>query len=220
MNSKSCKWEHPYLIKQAHSNLDEDRKGGASQKTEGLNIFPGTSVYAAGTSQICSQCGRNPIKGVPESKSAKVDVDEDGHVILQNDTDNSGEIQLFSATLGYSEKEKRKARHHKKHLPLDKPHKAGRIPVSKIISSIKFNMRRPQEDTRSKDTKQSIYHCVYTDCDNHMHADENAAINIGRRFLGEKIDRAQSRKKLGSWRKSSETKKKKASKKSKRKKKV
>ena len=39
----------------------------------------------------------------------------------------------------------------------------------------------------SKDTTQSVYRCAFTDCGHEMHADENAAINIGRKWIDEKL---------------------------------
>ena len=44
----------------------------------------------------------------------------------------------------------------------------------------------------SPDTTQSRFTCVYVDCNYEGHADENAAINIGRRFL-ERTDVEKSR---------------------------
>ena len=47
-------------------------------------------------------------------------------------------------------------------------------------------MRRQPKSLQSRDTSQSRYFCVFTDCRCHnkeQHADINAAVNIGRRFL-------------------------------------
>jgi transposase len=49
----------------------------------------------------------------------------------------------------------------------------------------------------SGDTSQARYFCLYNDCTFTGHADENAAINIGWRYLTERIDADASRKKLG-----------------------
>jgi len=39
----------------------------------------------------------------------------------------------------------------------------------------------------SKDTTQSVYRCAFTDCGHEMYADENAAINIGRKWIDENL---------------------------------
>jgi transposase len=46
------------------------------------------------------------------------------------------------------------------------------------------HLRRPHDNLRSKDTSQSQFHCVNTACGEHLHADMNAAINIGKKWLG------------------------------------
>ena len=54
----------------------------------------------------------------------------------------------------------------------------------------KDNLRRAPKSLQTKDTSQSQYFCVFKDCEYHnieQHADVNAAINIGRRFLGELV---------------------------------
>ena len=69
-----------------------------------------------------------------------------------------------------------------------------RIQAGKLAALVKFNLRRPPHSLRSRDTAQSRYHCVYADCRARLHADANAAINIGRKFL-DGMDREKSRKK-------------------------
>ena len=56
-------------------------------------------------------------------------------------------------------------------------------------------MRQRPLSEMSPDTTQARFVCVYEDCGFQGHADENAAINIGRRFL-ERIDIEESKAKL------------------------
>ena len=51
---------------------------------------------------------------------------------------------------------------------------------------VRRQMRTAQKSTRSKDTTQSLYTCVFDDCAYRMHADENAAINIVRKWTRDK----------------------------------
>ncbi len=50
-----------------------------------------------------------------------------------------------------------------------------------------MTMRQPQMSRRARDTTQSLYQCVFTDCGSVHHADDSAAVNIGKRFLREKV---------------------------------
>ena len=71
-------------------------------------------------------------------------------------------------------------------VPLNTPIRAGQISLQELKSRVMRNLRRPPKSLQSKDTSQSRYFCVFKDCMEHnreRHADVNAAINIGRRFL-------------------------------------
>ena len=56
-----------------------------------------------------------------------------------------------------------------------------------IIKVIKRCLRFKPDSSRSKDTSQSQYRCLYSDCGHAMHADENAAINIGNKWMNTKL---------------------------------
>jgi hypothetical protein len=48
-------------------------------------------------------------------------------------------------------------------------------------------MRQSQMSRRARNTTQSLYQCVFTDCGSGHHAGDSAAVNIGKRFLREKV---------------------------------
>ena len=56
-----------------------------------------------------------------------------------------------------------------------------------MLKAIRRCLRFKQPSSRSKDTSQSSYRCLYTDCGHSMHADENAAINIGLKWVRVKL---------------------------------
>ncbi|MDD6088878.1 MAG: hypothetical protein PUB69_06175 [Desulfovibrionaceae bacterium] len=89
-------------------------------------------------------------------------------------------------------------------VPMLDPAKAGELSIDGLKTLISNNLRRKPASRQSKDTKQSVYYCVFKDCPSHenewiqdpsryrglkilreRHADINAAINIGRRFLND-----------------------------------
>tara|TARA_Y100000588_G_C14076290_1_gene848060 strand:- start:716 stop:1108 length:393 start_codon:yes stop_codon:yes gene_type:complete len=70
-------------------------------------------------------------------------------------------------------------------LPLVK--RTDDLKGSDMVSAIRACLRHRQESTRSKDTSQSRYRCLFVDCGHAMHADENAAINIGYKWWTEKL---------------------------------
>ena len=74
--------------------------------------------------------------------------------------------------------------------------KLNRLPTAKVsekfigeemLRATRQCLRFRQESTRSKDTSQSRYRCLFSDCGHEMHADENAAINIGYKWFTEKL---------------------------------
>lgn len=72
-------------------------------------------------------------------------------------------------------------------LPLTRTISAGRYEASEIKAILHRNLRRPHKSKQSRDSMQSMYHCVFAACGHVMHADVNAAINIGRRFSMERL---------------------------------
>ena len=180
------KWRHPYLFVRGW-NESENRHSG---RPERLNLFPGVKVNPAGTSQICSRCNRNALSKVREL-SDRVTIGRDGTVALDD-----GEIRVLVAAC-HSPDAVRKFRRRKERPPLNVPMQTGIHKRSDVERAVKRNMRQRPRSEMSPDTRQSRFVCVYTDCGFEGHADENAAINIGRRFL-ERIDIERSKAELRS----------------------
>ena len=222
-------WKHPYIQerkrkKENQKNANSNEYSDKSQ-IEPFNLFPGATVNASRTSQICSACGRNPLVALERTlkkSQGKATVDKYGCTELDD-----GRVHLFKRESPQSKSKASNYRRLKQRTPWWQHNaEAKGYTREELRKIIKANMRRPPRSTRSKDTSQSRYFCVYEDCDNHWdknrlealletsnlqqtwgtHADENAAINIGRRFLFDdiraeqkkpsKLHRAESYKKL------------------------
>lgn len=167
-------------------------------RQEKLKLHPGTQVSAAYTSQICSCC----------KKCVRLELKNN-----YNDTDKllvkNGKIELSNGTIklykkpfnkGYSKELRKQSMNDKQGIDI-KMRKQWTVPiddqeikVKDLYKILKSNMRRSNLSMQSKDTTQSRFFCPYTDCKNHqkkdkygringVHADENAAKNIGERFL-------------------------------------
>ena len=169
----SDRWLHPTLKRKTMVDGKEVVKP--------LNIFPGAGVNPAGTSQECSCCGRNAIKTIRDSKQTEFAVNEHGIVQLDNGMVVLKQLEPMSKE--HALRLAREIRHQKKRPQLSAPVQQSTLDKDELIKIVRNNMRRAPVDTRSKDTTQSRYICVYADCGKTRHADENAAINIGKRFV-------------------------------------
>ena len=176
-------WEHPSLQREEL----KERKGkllGTGQWIP-LRLHPGADVHPAGTSQTCSHCGRNPIAMIYDDKrGGQYTVEENGLVQL-----GSGEWVALkrrdnpSASSAEREIEARALRHQKRHAPYQYPEEQRRLTKDSLLTLVRRQLRQPQDSTRAKDTTQSRYACVFSDCGQVMHADENAAVNIVRKWV-------------------------------------
>ena len=173
-------WHHPW------AQVWKGEKG--KRKADTLNLFPGTSVHPAGTSQTCSCCGRNPIRALWEAVDGKT------HKKLHVER---GELALSDGTLvlkkkpALSEHEMRSYKKRKLRVPLSEPIATDNYKVSDLLRTAKINLRQPNPSLQSRDSSVSVYHCLYKDCGAVKHAEENAAINIGRKWLREKLVEAK-----------------------------
>lgn len=146
-----------------------------------LRIFPGAGVRAAMTSRICSHCGRNVFDLLSQARDngvRKVHVDAGGEVQLGSET-----LKLYSRP---SEEASRAARRRNERADWTEPMPESDLNLDALTKRIKENLRRPPRSRQSRDTTQSRYFCVFKDCEwnrTGYHADVNAAVNIGRRFL-------------------------------------
>lgn len=179
------KWIHPYLMARPYEAAIGKRTG----KPVPLNLFPGAQVHPSGTSQTCTQCGRNGLRLLRDS-GEKNQVLEGGVVELA-----AGRIQLMSGwdypALAFS-----RARREKKNLAMNKPLAAGQYNQASIYRYAKQTNRQKAFDMRMSGSSQSRFQCLFVDCMTTYHADAGAAINIGRKFFHDKIDFEKSREAL------------------------
>ena len=75
----------------------------------------------------------------------------------------------------YSDDEYRTHRRRKERPQLNVPVSAGSHRRDDLVKLARRNLRRPNPSTMSRDTTQSRFQCLYTDCGWTGHADENAA---------------------------------------------
>ena len=189
---KAPRWGHPLWKK----------------KTDGkpLYLYPGADVPPAGTSQTSSECGENPLQIIDQLKEGGVDIplvsDGNGMLVLGAD---AGAPRIYI----YGGKEAR--RDSDNPLPsLGKVKKNFRFGgYDELKKHVKNELRHRPPSMRSKDTAQSSYLSPFVDVQERlgkltdeemkgrqmfrrnglvfMHADVNAAVNIGRKWWREKI---------------------------------
>ena len=166
-------WKHPTRFQYKF-----DKTTGKKGKTpEPLSLFPGVGTSAYGTSQRCSCCKRNPIDDI---RKAMKDGEKtfrilDGGIVMLP----SGKIQLFFAA---PETERAGYRRRNERTPLTKPADAMLIKGDDLLKAAYRNLRQAPLRRQVRDTTISQYHCLYSDCGQVLHAEENAAINIGEGF--------------------------------------
>lgn len=170
---------------------------------EKLKFHPGQTVLAAGTSQICSECGVNPLTQIfdkPEVRLTEIRLGSLAYLVFSTDK-NSLKIPVDANDFGYN-RDKLFAdviKDPKAYASLlDKP--LTEESRRKLRNKFKTNFMRTdlnkglsvgKENARSK---QSKYVCYNPDCKCYLvarDADYNAANNIGQRLidkLGRKKD--------------------------------
>jgi hypothetical protein len=160
---------------------EKTKKKTSAVRWENFTVFPGYGVSSQFTSQICSHCRRNIGEILNRAKNdetfKEVQIDEDGGVNLFGE-----KIRLYKPA---PEKRQMYLRRNERN-PLTIPFGKATMKFSDFRRLVKANLRRPAQSLQSKDTTQSRFHCVFADCANHnqgVHADINAAVNIGRRLL-------------------------------------
>lgn len=174
------RWSHPVL--QAWELTETGERTG---KTKPLNLFPGASVHPAGTSQTCSKCKRNPIKQIYEALDRDKRYSFTANDRLEYALPSGDSMHLFRPPKLSDTDQK-----------IGRRQKLNRLPTAKLSEKFigedmlrvtRQCLRFRQESMRSKDTSQSRYRCLFSDCGHEMHADENAAINIGYKWFTEKL---------------------------------
>ena len=189
---RAKQWRHPWLVKLKY---DRQQKVWTKEQDGPYVLYPGASVAPAATSQTCHKCGRNPIREMKEDPNPHINVEDDGLIKLAD-----GKIRLCEGSkIPQGEENKiweKRIRRRNERLPLNRPIKARTAKKDELLKLLRRNLRQPPKSLQSPDTTQSRYHCVYIDCDFTGHADENAAINIGIKFLKERVHIKNSRKNL------------------------
>lgn len=180
------RWEHPFLMEQKF-DAAAGKRGGVAKP---LNLFPGASVNPAGTSQTCICCGRNAITALRGLGDGQVVVADGGRVATE-----VGELRILK-DWNYPVPEFKAARRNKVNLPLNEPMKPGRYAAREVMTTLRRTMRQKNRNVMARDTSQSRFQCAFADCGETYHADQGAAINIGRKFLAERIVKAESLRKL------------------------
>ena len=169
-------WDHPYLLTRQWNEKARAYSGAPKP----LRIFPGVAVNPAGTSQTCHCCGRNALAAL-RNMPDPIEAEEGGRIVL-----GDGAVRLLERA-NYSRAEMERFSRDKQRPPLNEPSRQGRWWRAPIERLVRRNMRQAPKSEMSPDTTQARFVCVYEDCGWEGHADENAAVNIGRRFL-ERID--------------------------------
>jgi hypothetical protein len=163
------------------------KRGG---KAKPLNLFPGATVNPAGTSQTCVQCARNAVETLKSLGDGKITVGHGGTVVTP-----AGVLVIMRGT-SYPDHEFKQARRRKLNLPLNVPLSPGTYPALEVMTALRRTMRQKNPYVMARDTTQSRFQCTFADCGATYHADEGAAINIGRKFFRERIDRKASQAEL------------------------
>ncbi len=179
------KWTHPYLMVKPY----DEKTGKRTGKPVPLNLFPGAEVHPAGTSQRCAQCGRNGLRVLRELAN-KIQVTEGGFVETPQ-----GKLQVM-AGWAYDDQAFKCAKRNKKNLPMNKPLKPGIYSRQDVEGFAKRTNRQKSFDLRSSGSTQSRFQCLFADCLVTYHADAGAAINIGRKFIEDKVDFESSRERF------------------------
>ena len=193
--NKYCYWETD-LLREVGKNQTVEKKKlvlVGEKRYQRLIIYPGVGIRAAGTSQICSCCRKNAFdilkKIQANNPKKKFHINSAGEVTIEGEViklyhrpDNKSKVPYLKGKRSYNAINER--------APWTEPEREHDVDIVQLRKLIKANMRRAPKSMLSKDTSQSRYYCVFKNCSWHNqenHADINAAINIGRRFLSEVI---------------------------------
>lgn len=175
-------WTMPEFI-QHWDDLKNPAKNDDSRPNQApLHVWPGMSVNAHYTSKICSHCQRNISSLIRRAKNDEayqtVRINQDGEAEIYGEV-----VKLYGPD---QEHDAKYYRRRNERVPLTSPLSERELSLKEFERLVKRNLRRPPKSLQSKDTSQSRYFCVFKNCEMHnveQHADVNAAINIGRRFL-------------------------------------
>jgi hypothetical protein len=189
-------WSHPYLWRNRdeYETAENGKKKKVGAISKMLTTFPGVTVHPASTSKECVFCNRDPIKSLYEyfENNEKIKLNNNGECDVKD-----GRLQIMDLSNVIDKKTKR-AMYLKNSNPrakLNCPLAHGEYDRNKILRYARATLRQQSLFLNQKDTTQSRYQCLYTNCAKTYHADEGAAINIGRKFL-KSIDIKKSKENL------------------------
>ncbi len=197
------KWEHPWL------KTDFRQKDGSVRRGK-LPLYPGTTVPPAGTSRTCSHCGENPLEIIKNQNGRPPKTDEAGVLRLKEDGRDVA-IYIFGAVQKNGRPNAKRRAFHGRRLPSKadvwKFHSFKNW--GEVAAHVKDMLRHRALAQSSKDTTQSTYLSPFKNAQKElaetsnaelqkrkmfrlnglvfMHADANAAVNIGRKWWREKI---------------------------------
>ena len=186
---RAPRWIHPDIIRTGKTN------------NTALVLYPGASVNAYGTSQTCSRCGKNPVEIMNDIQVGKLTSNAKGMLWLGEGKDDA--IYIYG---GRSAKKK-------SDNPLPSFEELKRdysfANQNELKSHVKGMLRHKPPSAQSKDTGQSSYLSPFVAVQEElrnwddiklkenkmfrrnglvfMHADINAAINIGKKWWREKV---------------------------------
>lgn len=159
------------------------RKLPSENKPKPFIGFPATRVGAAGNSQRCSSCGRNPIDAARSMMAGGQTSIVGGTLRVKN-----GELSLFNPNPANAAQRRREGLAPEwvqvgdKSFPAVSPgSKEGR----EIITIIRRSIRRAPSHRKTTQGIESVYHCAYSDCGHTTNAEANAAINTAQKLSGQ-----------------------------------
>lgn len=168
-------WVHPTLM------TPEYQDGKKTSKTKPLSLFPGASVSSYGNSQTCSCCNKNAFELLKELKDSDEVAVTNGRVKIKSET------LLLMERDALTQEDVQKHKREQRRVEMTRPLKSALYKVTELRRILKMNVRRAPTSKRSPDTTQSRFFCPFAECGHEMHADENASINVGRKFIDTKL---------------------------------
>lgn len=165
------RWTLPWI----KSKTEEQAKG-----------YPGVRVGSYGNSQTCPSCQRNPLQALREmveSDNCKsMTLDANGHLRIKDGALKIMTIDVkgFDAALKRNRFPSYVAAGPDEYKGLSLSSQRYRDLRKALMGSL----FRSNPDRNAKQSRESVYHCLYEDCGHVSNSEASAGINIARKFLG------------------------------------